>query len=73
MNYVVYFYGSDIDSYVLECASECNQIITGIFTSNDDTIGIEFRSNRRFERDMFLAQMNAKKSQVFFDRYEVIS
>lgn len=71
MEYWIYFDCSDLNSGVLSLAASYHQTITGISVTNDDMLCIEFSGYRRFERDMFLAYLNAHKSDVFYDRYEV--
>lgn len=73
MGYVIYFYCSDLDPFVLQQAKKYHQDITGISVTNDDMLCIEFDYYRTFERDKFLADIEAFKSTLFFDRYEVKS
>lgn len=73
MTYVVYFDCSDLDPFVLERAKKYNQDIVGIGVTNDDRLCIEFKYHREFEREYFLSELNAFRSKLFFDRYEVIS
>lgn len=73
MSYVVYFDCSDLDPFVLQRAKKYHQDIVGISVTNDDMLCIEFDYYRVFERDYFLGEMNAFKSNLFFDRYEVKS
>lgn len=73
MSYVVYFDCSDLDPFVLQQAKKYHQDVVGIGVTNDDMLCIEFEYYRTFERDYFLGEMNAFKSSLFFDRYEVIS
>ena len=73
MSYVIYFNCSDLDPFVLDSAKKYHQDIRGIGVTNNDTLCIEFDYYREFERESFLAEMNAFKSKLFFDRYEVLS
>lgn len=82
MEYAVIFQCSDISFEVFALARNCNQDIVSVQTYRRDMrpspepttfIRIEFKSNRRFEMDMFLASLNARKSEIFYNRYEVKS
>lgn len=82
MEYAVIFQCSDISFEVFALARNCNQDIVSVQTYRRDMrpspepttfIRIEFKSNRNFEMDMFLSSLNARKSEIFYNRYEVKS
>ena len=73
MSYVVYFDCSDLDPFVLQQAKKYHQDVVGIGVTNDDMLCIEFDYYHTFERDKCLADIEAFKSTLFFDRYEVKS